>query len=317
MASAGALTQVKPNKGKLSRTARIEQRWGYIYISPWIVGFIIFTLGPMIASLYYSFTNYEIPFTPKWIGLANYVRALTKDELVPRAMLNTLYYVGFAVPLGLIASLSLALLLDRDIWGRAIWRTIYYLPSIVPTVASTLLFLYLFQPDYGLINSWIYDLFGVRGPGWFNDPDWVKPTFIIMALWGAGGSTMIIFLAGLQNVPQELYEAAEVDGAGRWHKFLNITIPMLSPTIFFNLITGVIGAFRIFTAAYVATGGGPAYGSYFYVLHLFLNAFSYWKSGYASALAWMLFLMILVLTLVQFRLSNRWVYYESSAMSAG
>jgi multiple sugar transport system permease protein len=315
MASIGALQGAKLTKHKLSRTARIEEIWGYVYISPWIIGFIIFTVGPMLASLYFSFTNYEIPFTPKWIGLGNYIRALTTDELVPKAMFNTLYYVGFAVPLGLAASLSLALLLDREIFGRSIWRTIYYLPSIVPGVASTLLFLYLFQPEYGLINSWIYDVFKVKGPGWFNDPVTVKPTFILLALWGAGGGTMIIFLAGLQNVPRELYEAAEVDGAGRWRKFLNITLPMLSPTIFFNLITGVIGAFKIFTAAYVATGGGPMYGSYFYVLHLFLNAFSYWKSGYASALAWMLFLMIMLLTLVQLRVSNRWVYYESASMA--
>ncbi len=313
MATASATSQTR--KHGLSRVARIEEIWGYVYISPWILGFVVFTLGPMLASLYLSFTNYEIPFVPKWIGLTNYINALAKDELVPKAVFNTLYYVVFSVPLGLMLSLALAMLLDRKILGRAIWRTIYYLPSIVPTVASTLLFLFLFQPDIGLVNSWIYGLFGVRGPGWFNDPLWVKPTFILLALWGAGGATMIIFLAGLQNVPQELYEAAEVDGAGRWRKFLNITLPLLSPTIFFNLITGVIGAFKIFTSAYVATGGGPAYGSYFYVLHLFLNAFSYWKSGYASALAWMLFLFILVLTVAQFRLSNRWVYYESAAMA--
>jgi len=315
MASTTALS--KPKKPRLSRLARIEALWGYVYISPWIVGFVLLTLGPMLASLYLSFTNYEIPFTPKWTGLANYIRAVTKDELVPKAVGNTLYYVGLSVPLGLTASLLLAMLLDRKLPGRAVLRTVFYLPSIVPTVASTLLFVFLFNPDLGLINRWIYDVFGVRGPGWFKDMTWVKPTFVILALWGAGGATMIIFLAGLQNVPQELYEAAEVDGAGRLAKFICITLPMLSPTIFFNLITGIIGAFHIFTSAYVATGsdGGPMYASYFYVLHLFLNAFRYWKTGYAAALAWLLFLFVLVLTLIQFRFSKRWVYYESAAMA--
>jgi len=313
MASSAALNQ--PKKRRLGRIARIEELWGYLYISPWIAGFVLLTLGPMLASLYLSFTDYEIPFTPHWIGLDNYARAVARDDLVPTAVGNTLFYVLLSVPLGLIASLLLAMLLDRKLPGRAVLRTVFYLPSIVPVVASTLLFVFLFNPDLGLINSWFYDLFKVRGPGWFNDPLWVKPTFILLALWGAGGPTMIIFLAGLQNVPQELYEAAEVDGAGRWDKFIHVTLPMLSPTIFFCLITGVIGAFHIFTSAYVATGGGPAYGSYFYVLHLFLNAFSYWKTGYAAALAWLLFVFVLALTLIQFWVSKRWVYYESAAMA--
>lgn len=300
---------------KLSRVALAEERWGYLFIMPWLLGFLFFTLGPMIASLYFSFTRYEFPLTPKWIGLKNYATALFEDELFYVSLANTIYYVGIGVPLGLIVSLLLAMLLDRSIRGRAVWRTIYYLPSIVPTVASTFLFMYIFQPEYGLINGWIWKLFRVEGPGWFNSKQWVKPTFILLSLWGAGGPRMIIFLAGLQNIPSELYEAAEVDGAGRWQKLLNITIPMLSPTIFFNLITGIIGAFKIFGPAYVATSGGPYYGSYFYVLHLFNNAFQYWNSGYASALAWILFLIILVLTLIQFKVARSWVYYESAQMA--
>jgi len=302
-------------KHKLTRVALVEERWGYLCITPWLLGFLIFSLGPMIVSLYYSFTKYEFPLRPRWIGLGNYVEAFTQDNLFFLSIGNTAYYVFLAVPLGLAASLFLALLLDREIRGRAVWRTIYYLPSIVPMVSSTFLFLYIFQPEYGLINGWIWKLFGVEGPGWFNSRVWVKPTFIIMSLWGAGGATCIIFLAGLQNIPQELYEAAEVDGARRWRKFLHITLPMLSPTIFFNLVTGIIGAFKVFGPAFVATGGGPGYGSYFYVLHLFNSAFSYWNMGYASALAWMLFIIILFFTLIQFQVARTWVYYESATMA--
>ena len=301
-------------RARMGRVARIEERWGYAFISPWLIGFLVLQIGPMIASLYFSFTRYEFPISPRWIGLGNYVEAFAGDEVFWISLGNTFYYVGIAVPLGLMASLSLALLLDRRIVGRAVWRTVYYLPSIVPTVASTFLFMYIFQPDYGLINGLLWDLFGIEGPGWFNSRTWVKPTFIILSLWGAGGSRMIIFLAGLQNIPTELYEAAEVDGASRWHKFIHVTLPMLSPTIFFNLITGIIAAFKIFGPAFVATGGGPYYGSYFYVLNLFNNAFKFWKAGYASALAWVLFFIVLLFSLVQFRVAKSWVYYESSTM---
>lgn len=302
-------------RDRLSRVARAEERWGYTFIAPWILGFLIFSLGPMIVSLYYSFTKYEFPLPPKWSGLDNYVRAFVRDDLFYTSLGNTAYYVFLGVPLGLLASLSLAMLLDRRIWGRAVWRTVYYLPSIVPMVSAAFLFTYIFQPDYGLVNGWLWKLFRIQGPGWFNSRTWVKPTFILLSLWGAGGGTCIIFLAGLQNIPTELYEAAEVDGAGRWRKFANITIPMLSPTIFFNLVTGIIGAFKVFGPAYVATAGGPGYGSYFYVLHLFNNAFSYLDMGYASALAWLLFIIIIIFTLIQFRVARTWVYYESATMA--
>ena len=310
-----AVASGRARRRKLSHVALVEERWGYLCISPWLLGFLIFSLGPMIVSLYFGFTKYEFPLPPKWIGLGNYAEAIGEDKLFVTSLGNTVYYVAIAVPLGLMVSLSLAMLLDRKIMGRAVWRTIYYLPSIVPMVASTFLFTYIFQPEYGLVNGWLWKLFRIEGPGWFNSKTWVKPTFVILSLWGAGGSRMIIFLAGLQNISIELYEAAEVDGAGRWRKFINITIPMLSPTIFFNLITGIIGAFKIFGPAFVATGGGPYYGSYFYVLHLFHQAFTYWNSGYASALAWILFLIILMFTLIQFRVARTWVYYESATMT--
>ena len=310
MAIARPVAQATAQKARMTRLAHTEERWGYLFISPWVLGFVIFTVGPMILSLYYSLTKYEFPLPPKWIGLGNYVEAIVQDDLFFKALGNTGYYVLFSVPLGLIGSLCLALLLDRNLPFRALWRTVYYVPSIVPIVVSAFLFGYLFQPDYGLINSFLWGL-GIQGPGWFSSSLWVKPTLILLALWGAGGSTTIIFLAGLQNIPSELYEAAQVDGAGRWHKFWAITIPMLSPTIFFNLVTGIIGAFKVFSSAWVATGGGPNYASYFYVLHLFTEAFTYLNMGYASALAWYLFLIIMIFTLLQLRLARTWVYYES------
>ena len=293
-----------------SRVTRVEEFWGYLLISPWVLGFLLFTAGPMLVSLYFSFTEYAFPLRPQWLGLANYIRAFGDDDLFGRSIWNTFYYVGLAVPLGIALSLLLALLLDRNIAGRSVWRTIYYMPSIVPVVSATFLFLYIFQPDYGLINGWLWKLFEIEGPGWFNSRVWVKPTFIILALWSAGGPTMIILLAGLQNVPDEMYDAAKVDGAGRWRRFTNVTLPLLSPTLFFVLITGLIAAFKIFGPVYVSTQGGPFYGSYFYVLHLFTQAFSHWQLGYASALAWILFIFILVFTLIQFRIGGSWVYYE-------
>ncbi|MCY4521453.1 MAG: sugar ABC transporter permease [Caldilineaceae bacterium] len=292
------------------RVGRIEEFWGFLLISPWVLGFLLFTAGPMLVSLYFSFTEYAFPLKPAWVGLANYVKAFAKDDLFGLSLWNTLYYVGVAVPLGICLSLILALLLDRKIPGRAVWRTIYYLPSIVPVVSATFLFLYIFQPDYGLINGWLWKLFEVEGPGWFNSRTWVKPTFILLALWSAGGPTMIILLAGLQNVPGEMYDAAKVDGAGRGRRFRHITLPLLSPTLFFVLITGLIAAFKIFGAVYVSTQGGPFYGSYFYVLHLFTQAFSHWQLGYASTLAWLLFIIVLVFTLIQFKFSGGWVHYE-------
>ncbi|MCL5994760.1 MAG: sugar ABC transporter permease [Chloroflexi bacterium] len=305
-----SLPQMQAGRAKLSRVALVEDLWGYLFISPWIIGFLIFTLGPMAVSLYYGLTKYEFPLPPRWVGAQNFIDAFTKDTLFRVALGNTAYYVIFSVPLGLAISLFLALLLDRKIAGRALWRTIYYVPSIVPVVVTAFLFGYLFQPEYGLINGMLRSI-GIQGPRWFNSSDWVKPTLILLALWAAGGATMIIFLAGLQNIPTELYEAAMVDGAGRWSRFWNITIPMLSPTIFFNLVTGIIGAFKVFTSAYVATAGGPNYASYFFVMHLFNSGFRDLNMGYASALAWILFVIIMVFTLIQLKFARRWVYYES------
>jgi multiple sugar transport system permease protein len=295
-------------RGSLAAT---EERLGYLYIAPWLIGFVVFVLGPMVVSLYFAFTNYEIPLSPRFVGLVNFRRALFEDDTMRTALGNTAYYVGLVVPIGLALSLMLALMLDRDLPGKALFRTVYYLPSIVPLVAATLLWTYLLQPEYGFVNNLLWSV-GIEGPLWFNSTLWAKPALVLIALWvGAGGPRMIIFLAGLQSVPSEMYEAAEVDGAGALSKFRHITLPLLSPTIFFNMVVGVIAAFKVFATAYVSTQGGPGDATRFYVLYLYQNAFQFFKAGYASALAWILFLVVLAFTLVQFYVGRKWVYYES------
>lgn len=301
--------------------AQREAIQGYLYLTPWALGFLIFTFVPMVASLYLSLTSYNIVSPPKFVGLDNYAR-LTEDPLVRKSLGNTFYYALIFVPLHIVGSLCCATLLNQKIKGRALFRSLYFLPSITPVVASAFLWLWIFQPYVGLLNHFL-SLVGISpGPGWFASVTWSKPALIIISLWGAvGGGTMLIFLAGLQGIPQELLEAAEIDGAGRWSKFRHVTLPLLTPSIFFALILGLIGALQMFTLAFVATGGtgimhpagGPVYSTLFYVLHLYTNAFDYWQMGYASALAWVFFLIVLVLTFIQLRLSRSWVYYEAEA----
>ena len=224
---------------------------------------------------------------------------------------NTAYYVIFSVPLLITISLMLALLLDQGLRFTRTFRTLFFLPSITPVVASVLLWRWIFQPDFGILN-YALSLVGIHGPQWLGSTQWVKPSLIIIGLWGSvGGSQMIIFLAGLQAIPNDLYEVAAIDGAGKFQRFRNVTLPLLTPSIFFNLILGIIAAFRTFTAAYIATEGGPAYSSLFFVLYLFFNAFKFMNMGYASAMAWVLFVIVLALTAFQFRMSRRWVYYEA------
>lgn len=293
-----------------SPRARREALEGYLWISPWIIGFIIFTAGPILASLYLGFTKYKIGDTPLWIGLENYNQALFKDNLFWPSLWRTAYYSIFNVGLGVTGSLILAMILDKVIRGRAIYRAIYYLPSLTPAVATAILWGWLLHPQVGLINDMLRRV-GIKGPGWLTSTDWAIPSIILISLWGSiGGGRMIIFLAGLQGVPTELYEAADIDGANALHKFLRITIPLISPTMLFNLILGVIGSFGVFTLAYVATAGGPNYATWFYMLHLYYNAFEYFQMGYACALAWVLFVIVVSLSILQIRLSKRWVYYE-------
>lgn len=284
---------------------------GYLFLSPWLIGIVCFVAGPMLASAYLSFTKYDIVNTPEFVGLQNFVDIFTEDRLFWPSMLLTFRYALIVVPLSLLGSLLAAILLNQGLRGTAIYRTIFFLPHLTPIVASAVLWGWLFNPDVGPINHFIRSLTGSQdAPGWFRSPDWAMTGLIIMAMWGAiGGNSMLIFLAGLQGVPQELYEAASIDGAGVWAKFRNVTLPMLTPTIFFNMVLGIIGALRVFAAAFIATSGGPAYATWFYALHIYTRAFKYFEMGYASALAWIFFFVMFIFTYIQFRASKRWVYY--------
>ena len=290
----------------MTRLQRHDLRNGLVFVSPWLAGLIIFTLYPILASIYYSLTDYSIVESPFWVGLDNY-RTLLSDDLFWISLKNTLFMICFGLPLGLAASLAVALLLNTKVKAMSIHRTIFYLPSVLPDVASAILWLWILNPRYGPINT-LLQKFGIAGPGWLVDPKWAKPALLLAGLWGVGGG-MIMYLAGLQDVPEQLYEAAELDGARGWHKFWYVTLPMISPIIFFNLVMGLIGWFSYFTSAFIMTGGGPAFSTLFYALYLYQNAFVYFKMGYASAQAWVLFGIILAATLVVFKTSVRWVYY--------
>lgn len=291
---------------------RREALEGYLWISPWVIGFLVFSLGPIIASLYLSFTEYKIAGSPVWVGLANYREALFNDKLFWPSLGRTTYYTIATVVLGVILSLLAAMLLNQEIRWRSVFRALYYLPSLTPIVSMAILWVWLLQPQIGLVNYLLGEV-GIKGPGWLTSSQWAIPSLIMISLWSSiGGGRMIIFLAGLQGVPKELHEAAEIDGATAVQRFFSVTLPMISPVILFNLILGVIGSFGVFSLAYVATDGGPSYATWFYMLHLYYNAFSYFQMGYASALAWIFFLIIFVLSYLQIKLSDRWVYYEFS-----
>jgi len=292
---------------------------GLLFISPWLIGFLALYLYPALASLYYSFTDFKILEAPKWVGLANYERMLA-DPLFWKSLSNTLYLAAFGLPLSVLSALAIALLLNiKGIRGISVFRTIFYLPVVVPSVAAAVLWIWLLNPQYGLVNQAL-GFFGLPEPKWFFDPDWTKPGIILMTVW-AVGDIVIIYLGALQGVSRDLYDAAEVDGAGRWGRIRNVTIPMISPAILFNLITGAIGIFQYFTQAYVISEGTTSRGSgaiggiqnslLFYGLNLYNNAFRYFRLGYASALAWILLLVILTFTLLMFWASRRRVYYES------
>ncbi|MGC8669060.1 MAG: carbohydrate ABC transporter permease [Chthonomonadales bacterium] len=290
------------------REAKRNVAYGLLFAAPWFIGFSVFTAYPIAASLYYSFCSYDAIRPPHWVGLQNYERMFLEDPLFWKSLWNTLYMVVVGLPVGLAASLGIALLLNRKLRGIAFYRTLYYLPSITPVVAASIIWLWLLNPEIGLVNVALRWVGIVHPPAWLTDPAWAKPGLILMGVWGAGGS-MVIYLAGLQDIPEALYEAAALDGAGRWARFRHVTLPMLSPVILFNLIMGLIGSFQYFTQAYVMTNGGPQDATMFYALHLFNQAFLDFKMGYASAMAWFLFVIALACALVVFRTSARWVYY--------
>jgi multiple sugar transport system permease protein len=295
-------------KLRLGQSAQ-EEFSGWLFASPWIIGFVIFTLGPMLYSLAMSFTNYDL-FTWQWVGLTNFNRMFTIDDLVLRSLSVTLRYAFLSVPLHLICGFCLALMLNQKIRGLSIWRTIFYLPSVLSGVSVIVLWVLVLSPEFGLINSILHN-FGIRGPNWLGDPNIALYSLVMMSLWGVG-SSMLIYLAGLQGISSELYDAAKVDGANEFEQLLHVTIPMMSPVIFFNLVLGIIGALQTFDTAFIATQGGPAYSTYFYMLHLFSKAFLELKMGYASALAWVLFIVIMLLTLMVFRFGAAWVFYEET-----
>lgn len=291
-----------------SKLARREALLGYLYISPWALGFLLFTVGPILASFYLAFTSYRGYGSPDWVGLANFKQMFTTDPIFWQSFKVTLIYVLGFLPPGLILGFSIALLMNQNVAGITFFRTIYYLPAILTGVAVAIMWQFVFHKEFGVLNailSWV----GISPIAWLNNTRWVMVAFIIMGLWGVGGG-MIIYLSGLQSIPTDLYEAATIDGANVWQKFWKITIPLMTPVIFFNLVTGMIGTFQIFTTAFVMTQGGPNYATYFFSLNIYYTTFRSLRLGYASAMAFILFLLILGLTYVVLVTSRRWVYYS-------
>lgn len=292
---------------RMSPLRRKEAIFGYIAIMPWLIGFLVFTAGPMVFSAYLVFTEWELLTPPRWVGLANF-RFLLEDQMFRNTLWNTFIYTVISVPLQLLVALGVALLLNLNIRGSNWYRALIFLPSQTPIVATAMLWFFIFSPTSGLANSAL-DVVGIGPQRWLVDVNLVKPALMTIAVWAFGGA-MIIFLAGLQDIPQSLYEAAELDGASSWSKLLNITIPLLSPTIFFNLVIGLIGAFQVFTPVYLMTGGGPGTSSMMMGLLIYRHGFEEFNMGYASLLAWVLFLIVITLTIIQFTLARKWVYYE-------
>lgn len=278
-----------------------------MFILPWILGFLVFSLYPILASLFYSFTDYNITSSPTFVGFNNYIAAF-HDEIFWKSIKATLYYTVLSVPVGLILSLFFALLLNQQMFGKGLFRTLMYLPSMVSGVSMSLLWVWIFNPQYGMANYFL-SLFGIQGPAWLSSETWAVPSLIIMSFWTTGEG-MVLFLAALQGVPKSLNEAALLDGASWFQRFLNVTMPMISPVFLFQLIINVINSFQVFTQAFVMTQGGPHYATTFYVYNIYQRAFVDFKMGYASALSWMLLIVVMVITALIMKFSNKYVYYE-------
>jgi multiple sugar transport system permease protein len=282
---------------------------GLLFASPWILGLLAFWIYPTFASAFYSFTKFNAVQTPTWVGFSNYTELFTQDDDFRMAVYNTLYFAIISIPLAIIAAFGLAMMLNAKIRGQVLYRTIYFLPTLVPEVALALVWVYLFTPGTGLINI-PFDWLGLRGPCWLTCEAWARPTIVLLALWIIG-QQVVLYLAGLQDVPQDLYDAAAVDGANFWHKFRHVTVPIMTPVIFFHLVISVIGALQFFTIPFIMTGGTgfPGGSTLFYSIYLYKTAFQYFSMGYASAMAWLLFMATLAITLVIFRTSRLWVFY--------
>jgi multiple sugar transport system permease protein len=285
-----------------------EALWGYFFVSPFIVGFALFSAFPILAVLYLGFTDYSGFEAPNWVGLKNYLKIFTDDRLFWTTLWNTTYYVLLAVPVQMLLGFGAALLLNQKVRWLAFWRSAFYLPVIVPYIVSSILFVWILEPQVGVLK-FALDQVGIPSPQWLQSEVWAKPAIVLLSVWHMG-SYMLIFLAGLQGIPEHLYEAADLDGAGPLTKLRHVTIPMLTPTILFNLVVGIINSFQVFTFAYVMTKGGPLNSTLFYVYYIYQRAFQFFEMGYASALATILFVVVLLVTLGIFKWSNRWVYYE-------
>jgi len=279
-----------------------------LFAFPWFIGFSLFIAYPLLASIYYSFCSYDVLTPPKWVGLNNFITLFIEDDLFWKSLYNTVYFIAVSLPIGIGIGIAIALLLNLNVKGMPVYRTVFYLPVIIPLVVSSILWIWILNPHYGLINA-LLDMVGVVGPGWLTDPKWSKPALILMRWWGMG-NMILIYLASIQDIPRQLYEAAELDGATFWHKFSNITIPMISPAIFYNLVIGLIISFQYFTEPFIMTNGTPVNSTLFYSLYLYRNSFCYFKMGYASAMAWLLFVLIFACTLFVFKSSAKWVYYR-------
>lgn len=288
-----------------------EAIWGYLFIAPWLVGFFAFSAGPILSMLYLSLTEYSVLAPPVWTGFTNYLKIFTADPLFWTSLYNTVYYVLLAVPLEVVIAFVIALMLNGKIRGLAAYRTLFYLPVVVPSVASSVLWVWLLDPQLGILK-YLLSLVGLGSPDWLQSEIWSKPAIVSLGVWYLG-TYMIIYLAGLQGVPRHLYEAAAIDGADWWSKLWVVTIPMMTPTIFFNLLMGIINSFQVFTFAYIMTNGGPLNSTLFYVLYIYQNAFQYFEMGYATALSTILLVVVLVATMLVMRWSQGWVYYEGQS----
>lgn len=300
-------------KRRLSQQSRIEERRFWVFLIPWIIGFLTFGLGPLVGSAVLSLTNYSLLNSPSFIGLANYERLVT-DPLFYKTMVNTIYFGGASVVLSVTFTLLIALLLNQNVHGLWFFRMVFYLPSVVAGIATALLWKNILDPDFGLINL-VLGAVGIQGPAWLQSTHWAIPGLVLMTVWGAG-NTIVIYLAGLQSIPATMYEASRIDGAGAWARFRHVTVPMMSPVIFFNVITGLIASLQAYVLILVMTGGaggtagGPENSTLVIGLYIYREAFQYFDFGYAAALSWALFVFILIITALQFVLARRWVYYD-------
>lgn len=296
-------------RNKTTGYRRKEIAWSLLFVTPPVLGFLIFGLAPLLTSLGLSFTSWDMLTPATFVGTENFKKML-QDEKFYKSIYNT-FYLLIGIPIGMVISLLLAIMMNRPLKGISVFRTIYYIPVISPIIAVSLLWQWMLNYDYGLINEFIWTIFGVQGPNWLGDPNWVKPSFVMMGLWSGIGGTMVLYLAGLQGISSVYYEAAQVDGANRWHQFRHIVLPLLTPIHFFVIVMGIIGTFQSFSQMYImATDGGPEYSGATIVFYIFQEAFKYFSMGYASAVAWVLGVIIFIITLIQFRFSRRWVYQD-------